>query len=496
MLLCHSFSLPPIRVFLHVQPYCWSDIQATADVAGQTGSNRMEQAKVPFAQYIDEINEQMQSLRHHCTSTLEVVNQHSRAILRHLSVNSLPKEVAYSIFFLLFTTFAISAYLIRRRFWRAVPQLSTPRIPIFEKGNSKFKTHQRAFGQWTPSDFKMPKPDPYMDWSLEATAPLPYRPFRYGPKNNITMGLRSARHTDWIELDNHYPHYHRTKARRIEERGSKCCKTAPEAYNAAVELLEDLVEYLPERYPTLYRRTKSGINNLWSGESINTTAPLSEDPIQTCARLVQDDLAIMVEKEDGQYYLLSGAILLAGFWRLEDKFGMPLSDIHTSGDVPQFREKLEKGMMNFFRRVKPEKMVARNNYFLQVDNDLARSWSIGSEDSPEVSWNTAEKNRAIEHHYFRSERQTLRRLPRSGGVVFTIRTYFLPIIEIVQEKGVPGRLASAVRSWGEDVSRYKGKERYGDVLLEFLDKKHDEQVEKYGKEEMTRVEHAWEGYPF
>jgi alpha-1,2-mannosyltransferase len=42
---------------------------------------------------------------------------------------------------------------------------------------------------------------------------------------------------------------------------------------------------------------------------------------------------------------------------------------------------------------------------------------------------------------------------------------------------VPGRLASAVRSWGDDVSRYKGKDRYGEVLLEYLDRKHEEQVE-------------------
>jgi len=68
------------------------------------------------------------------------------------------------------------------------------------------------------------------------------------------------------------------------------------------------------------------------------------------------------------------------------------------------------------------------------------------------------------------------RLPRSGGVVFTIRTYFHPITEIVQEPYVPGRLASAVRSWGDDVSRYKGKEKYKDVLLAYLDKEHEKQV--------------------
>jgi len=71
---------------------------------------------------------------------------------------------------------------------------------------------------------------------------------------------------------------------------------------------------------------------------------------------------------------------------------------------------------------------------------------------------------------------TIYRLPRSGGVVFTIRTYFHPITEICKEPYVPGRLASAVRSWGDDVSRYKGKDLYGEVLLEYLDEMHEQQV--------------------
>ena len=215
--------------------------------------------------------------------------------------------------------------------------------------------------------------------------------------------------------------------------------------------------------------------------------------MQMAARWVQDDLAIMIEKSDGQYYLLAGAILLAGFWRLSDKFGMPLSEIHTSGDVPQYKEKLEKGMMNFFRRLRPEAPMLRNNYFIQVDDYLPWSWSIGGEDDPGISWDTAEKGRAIEHHHFRSERQTLRRLPRSGGVVFTIRTYFHPIVEIAQEKYVPGRLADAVRSWGDDVAEYKGRARYEEVLLDYLDRKHEEQV-KDGLD--TSKEEEERAYPY
>lgn len=315
------------------------------------------------------------------------------------------------------------------------------------------------------------------------------------------MGLRSMQWDEWIELDNHYPRFHADKARRIAERGAKCCRTDPDprVFDGAVELLEELSAYLSERYPSMFRRTAVGVDNLVTDESFNvkdlTMNGVKEDPMQLCARLVQDDLAIMFEKEDGQYYLLAGAILLAGFWRLEDKWGMPLSEIHTSGDVPGFKQKLEKGMLNFFRRVKPDAPVLRNNYFMQVDDELAWSSSIGSEDASEgIGWFTAEKNRAISHHYFRSERQSLRRLPRSGGVVFTIRTYFHPVTEIAQEPFVPGRLASAVRSWGDDVSKYKGKERYGEVLLEYLDAKHEEQVR--GGLDVAREEEEMKGYPW
>ncbi|MCJ1479760.1 hypothetical protein MMC13_008446 [Lambiella insularis] len=156
---------------------------------------------------------------------------------------------------------------------------------------------------------------------------------------------------------------------------------------------------------------------------------------------------------------------------------MPLSEIHTSGDVPGFKNKLERGMMDFFRRIQPNRPVLRNNYFIQVDDKLAWSDSIGPEDEDGIGWNTADKNKAIENHWFRSERQSLRRLPRSGGVVFTIRTYFHPITEISLQSYVPGRLASAIRSWGDDVARYKGRDKYQDILLEYLDARHQEQLD-------------------
>jgi hypothetical protein len=335
----------------------------------------------------------------------------------------------------------------------------------------------RVWGQHEPDSFTMPTPPPYPDWSLEHTKPLPYRAFRYGPKYHITMGLRKVEPIEWVELDSDFPKYHADKKARIEEMGEKCVHTHPDAMPAALELLEELADYLPARYPSMYRRTARGIDNMWSGESFDIMQrPLAEDPMRICSRLVQDDLALMIEQPDGQYRLMAGSILLAGFWRLSDKFGMTLSDIHTSGDVPHFRSKLEGSMMKFFQRLKCDTFYSRNNYFIQVDDCLPWSHSIGEETAEVVGWATAEKDKAIKHHYFRSERQSLRRLPKTGAVTFTIRTYFLPVTEMVKEPYVPGRLASAVRSWDGDVARYKGRERYENVLLEYLDGEHEKQI--------------------
>ena len=411
--------------------------------------------------------------------------------------------------FAAFTAFLALKYLSGRH---SAPKEApvTPQIThVGDKGvpSRSFKAPTREQGVWKPVAFERPKTSPYPDWSVRDTKPLPYRPFRWGPYF-ITMGLRSMPWDEWIELDNEFPRFHAEKKARIEERGPKLSRTAPEATESAYELLEEFRAYLPDRYPSLFRRTDVGLDNLHTGESFNIIErPLKEDPTQMAARMIQDDIAIMIEKPDGQHYLLAAAIIIPGTWRLEDKYGMSLSEIHTSGNVAGFKPKLEKGMMNFFRRVQPDSPVIRNNYFFQIDDNLAWSTSLGPEDKPphkegeeevhtnKIAWRTAEKDKGIEHHWFRSERQSLRRLPRTGGIVFTIRTYFHPVVDIAEEPGVPGRLASAVRSWGDDVAMYKGRERYQDVLLEYLDGKHREQLDKGVVRDDEK--HDWgEGYPW
>ena len=138
---------------------------------------------------------------------------------------------------------------------------------------------------------------------------------------------------DWIELDNRWPSYHKQKHERIAERGDRLVMVHENAKDAAQETLELLSKYLTKRYPSLFRYTSERQDAI----EIHTTGEVypianSDDPLKYAALLIQDDLAIMIEGTDGLYYLRAGAILLPGFWRLEDKIGMPLERIHTSGD--------------------------------------------------------------------------------------------------------------------------------------------------------------------
>lgn len=159
---------------------------------------------------------------------------------------------------------------------------------------------------------------------------------------------------------------------------------------------------------------------------------------------------------------------------------MPLEEIHISGDVPRFKSKLELSMSRFFRRMPLDKPVIRNNYTFQVvrpsstfdpselgwatsmkgDENLIESdgkrWlrDIDGSLTEVTNLNDSSEPKEVDPSmvWMRTERQTLRRLPRTGAIVFTIRVHQTPVVELVKEPGVPGRMASAIRSWPEDVA--------------------------------------------
>ncbi|KAL5527541.1 hypothetical protein ACEPAG_6342 [Sanghuangporus baumii] len=431
---------------------------------------------------------------------------------------------------ILLTIFLVLLYILVVQLWRKYKSKAVS--SVLPDAKKEIKT-PRKLGDWIPVNFAYPE-FPACERALQERHPSRYRPFRWG-KYNVTMGIRSMPWEDWVEVDNQLPMYHAIRVDRLAKRGEKVVNTLPSrqgvkgAAPAAKELVYELSEYLSRRYPDTYRvtRHKPMPNDFgWYGDGqikeitilpVDSTYNLDEeDPMKVSGLLVEDDLALMVEGDDGRYYFQAGAILVPGFWRMTDKIGMPLEDIHISGSVPQFREKLQFSMTRFFSKLTVDKPVIRNNYFFQIVRPADDPARIGSIDPDELAWsdttngdedlfihrprgNDSDENQEEAHSVkeeelgprekkqslvtdtaerirLRTERQSLRRLPRSGAVVFTIRTYIFNVVDLAEEPGVPGRMASAIRSWPEDVQLYKGEGLYGPTLLAYLDQKHAEQI--------------------
>ncbi|KAK4705129.1 hypothetical protein P7C70_g1080, partial [Phenoliferia sp. Uapishka_3] len=306
-----------------------------------------------------------------------------------------------------------------------------------------------------------------------------------------------------------------------------------------MECLSEIASFLAARYPHLFEVTRATfqaakpethgdslvgeqggavrtVKNLVTGEFWDFNQLDKEDPgwnpMKIAGLLQQDDLACMVEGEDGQYFFQAGSICTAGFWRLQDKIGLSLEDIHSRGVVPGWKTKLKFSMERFFQKLKADKPVQRNNYFFQIDDQLDWSQNTNGPEkifdqgakgpvpellsaSEDPSWKAPAPTTEFNDVWFRTERQSLRRMPKTGCILFTIRTYFHKVADIASEPGVPGRMASAIRSWPEEVSKYKGGDLYTPVLLPFLDALHDQQLAE-GTAMLDAVDNDGEKYPF
>ncbi|CAF1659843.1 unnamed protein product, partial [Didymodactylos carnosus] len=108
---------------------------------------------------------------------------------------------------------------------------------------------------------------------------------------------------EWIEIDCHYRQHMSLKRDLFNERKNDVLMYKSMTEKGSKEVLDMLIDYLPQRFPNMFRKTKTGIDNLITGESFNLTEKLSIHPLEIGSRLVQEDLVLMqYEPIDEMYH--------------------------------------------------------------------------------------------------------------------------------------------------------------------------------------------------
>jgi len=147
-----------------------------------------------------------------------------------------------------------------------------------------------------------------------------------------------------------------------------------------------------------------------------------EGGLGEAALAVWEDLCLLTRAGEGEPFVLTGgALAFPTDWHLADKIGQPLLGVHAP--IHGYAEQLSEGVDRFIDGLKPGEIYGRTNWFV-VASDALRYLP---HDDPQDRFAHVTAANAGETLFVRSERQTLRRLPETGAVLFTIGIYRTPL---------------------------------------------------------------------
>jgi len=251
----------------------------------------------------------------------------------------------------------------------------------------------------------------WFTWVMTHPRHTPYD----GSSKLFEIGLKPLELADWIDVDERLQEYLDEKGRLIAAARDEVFAAQAGTEDAQREVLELLVAHLPARFPEIYRR--EGDAMLVAGRRVD----LTETPaLLAASRLVEDDLVLMRRGETG-WRLAAGCVCFPSSWQVNEKFGKPVAEIH--GPVPGFGpgSRPAELIARMFDNLMPDRIVIRWNWSLYGDDRLFHPDVAGPQERRFGAGAQAE------HVVLRSERQTLRRLPLSGDIVFTIKIAVDPL---------------------------------------------------------------------
>jgi len=264
----------------------------------------------------------------------------------------------------------------------------------------------------------------------------------------LAMGLRRAGEDDWLLPDERREAELALRRALIAERPAEVLHLGPGTEAAGAEVLA-----LVGAWCTAH------------GLAVDQGfPPVGEHPLVTAGRMVQEDLCLMVPRAtpdgDRRHHLDAAVLCFPSHWRLADKAGRPAAGLH--GPVPGYEAELADRVDRYLDRLRPDVVGVRRNWSVHDSPELfapdppSDVPSLAATEVPDRLW-------------LRSERQTLRTLPVSGAVLFTIRVQQVPFAALAEAPGVAAALAARLRAQPDALTEMNGLTAHRSAVLAWLD---------------------------
>lgn len=219
---------------------------------------------------------------------------------------------------------------------------------------------------------------------------------------------------------------------------------------ACAELLDAVLSHLAETAP-------AGVPPARRPDPQALAAGADLHPIDLAARLIPEDLCLHLPGADGVLRLVAASVAFPSGWSVREKLGLPIGSIHDP--VPAYEQQIGRAVDRVIESLTAERGLWRLNGSLHGHAELFQP----------AFPDHAAPVRVPHDVVLRVERQTLRRLPRTGAVVFTIRTYVDPLTSIEGDPVARGRLAGWLRGLNDDQLAYKNLQTLAPAVLAWLE---------------------------
>ncbi len=269
------------------------------------------------------------------------------------------------------------------------------------------------------------------------------------------MGLRACGEAHWLphndlfDDDTARGRQLSAKADLLDHRHEEVFSALPNSNAASVEVLKMITGHLAVHYPDLLLDVDSSIH-----------------PLEAATRLVPEDLLILAPRNRGdgvppynkEWCLVAGALCFPAHWVLKEKMNKPLAAIHEP--VPHYSKVLSDPVDRFFTSMRIGAISVRMNWSLQKDDALYAPVRLTQPD-PSLELNS-------DQIHLRIERQTMRKLPQTDHILFTIRTYLVPVCAWQGNKRAIEDLLLILSDMSPEMRHYKGAALYEVSLRKML----------------------------
>lgn len=186
----------------------------------------------------------------------------------------------------------------------------------------------------------------------------------------------------------------------------------------------------------------------------------TQGALPEAALAAHEDLCLLTKREgEDVYRLIGAAVAWPSDWHPKDKIGLPLRALHAP--IAGYEEQLATGVDRFMETLRPGPIYARCNWFIAATG--ARRWL--PDRPPQEAFAHVTPDNAGETLFVRSERQTLRRLPQTGAILFTIGIYVEPLGNLSPAN--IAMLGKAVQTLVNGEGDRRGAPAYADSLIGF-----------------------------